>query len=183
MLFVPEILHAPKHLDAYDAVKQMIAAQGNYKCCGSGAFGRAYSSPDSDIIYKTGNAKHNNGYLSYLKTIAMSGSLNRFLPKIYGVRFIYDTHGNCQFVVAMEKLKEAHKVLSYDVGDSKEKEIYRKLKNAVEYNKKVGVPELEEVKDIIKEALRMCKDNCIDMHEGNVMLRENGDLVITDPIA
>lgn len=202
MLFVPEVLNAPVNMSAYDATTAMIKNQeGNPSYIASGAFGTVYGAKGSDIVYKVGDCRNNDGYLSFLKTVAFHGSKdNPFLPKIFGIRFIMDreSKNDSRFVVALERLKDAgSKLNSYSsVYDPEQRELYNLLKYAAgeqqtfdysdkEFNKTLSKQSAKNREYILEvgKLIKMAKgENCIDMHNGNVMFRGN-QMVVTDPIA
>lgn len=167
---------------------------------GSGAFGKAYSL--NGFAVKVGSVVGNEGYLSWLKHICkMQGHPN--VPVVYsaGVFTSKDTGG--YFMVVMEILQDSSVTRSFEDHEHRAfrdwyndlKRDARELRDQLNKMKKEGV-----LKRMIRVALNKDQlvtdnplakaiataaaldcDGCIDMHEGNVMMRGKTP-VITDPV-
>lgn len=178
------------------------------KHLGSGAFAATYLSKSGRVI-KIGGM--NDSYIEYAKqVIAAKGSKNPFLPKIYSLTFYraaktatFEASYREFYVVEMERLYELHEkhdnnictivsmfenILEYDrTFDNEVKGQVRSVAIPGIYAAKVKVDPkaagyFRHLKTLVNKAIR--KAECgWDIHEGNIMARRNGQLVVTDPIA
>lgn len=193
-----------------EADRLKAAARKGAKYLGSGAFATTYlKSGRNPHVVKIGSM--GDAYIEYAKKVIQSKSKNPFLPKLYSLT-LYKAIGenlpeieyNEFYVVKMERL--------YDLEDKHENNIGRivdMMEQLLEYNYSVdkwmksneygsfSVPGVLEVKTVVnRKALTLLKDlrkivmkalrnGCgdWDIHDGNIMVRKNGQLVLTDPIA
>lgn len=195
-----------------EAAALKAAARKGARRLGSGAFAVAYlKSGRKPVVIKIG--RMGDAYIEYAKKVIQSKSKNPFLPKIHSLTLYKAERGDgyCDneyhefYVVEMEKL--------YDLEDKHKDNVGRivdMMEQLVEYNYSVNkwlknndygsfcVPGVIDVKvNIDKKALKLLKDlrkivmkalrvsGCgdWDIHDGNIMVRKNGQLVLTDPIA
>jgi hypothetical protein len=185
-----------------EASRLRLAANCGGKFLGSGAFARTYLK-GSEVI-KVG--REGDAYIQYAKQVIKANSRNPFLPKLFGLT-IYKPAKNLEwgcdgfYVVRMERLYE----LNSKHKDEAVGAIVNAFEQIVEYNyslKKwtdrhdpICIPGLFEVKATFnKRALKWLKHarsivtkaskyGDWDIHDGNIMVRKNGQLVLTDPIA
>lgn len=175
--------------DAPSVARNMVFAQGA-TYVGSGAYANVYGNERRGVAYKIFRAKSNNAYLNFLKELLKLNTPNRFLPRIYGVRLIKnqkDDWGNSDtFVVAMEMLQEL---------DNKHEGVVRIIEELLESKSAKGnddvvrkvlglrpTRELDTALNLITRANKGRKYT-LDIHSGNIMLRDNSQVVITDPLA
>ena len=155
---------------------------------GSGAFATAYSVGKDEIIKVF---ERDRGYLYFLKAISKTKKQNSFLPQINSVLRVKNGQ-KVVYMVSMERLKSYFKLKS----DSKRKTEFSNFMNflskSVDPDFKVIPDEIvrsvlpEELIKVVKIVVRGSKLKTIDLgcdlHSGNVMIRANGDFVITDPL-
>lgn len=194
------------------AIAFSAAARKGARRLSSGAFATAYlKSGRKPMVIKIG--RMGDAYIEYAKKVILSKSTNPFLPKLYSLTLYkaqkgenYDELEYHEFyVVEMERLYELEEKHENNVG-----RIVDMMEQLVEYNYSVDrwlknndigsfcVPGLLDIKvNIDKKALILLKDlrkvvmkalraaGCgdWDIHDGNIMVRKNGQLVLTDPIA
>ena len=170
--------------NAEDVAMEMIQAQGDYHKMGSGSYGAVYGSRNSNIVYKIGNARNNDGYLAFIKVLAKQKKHNPFLPKIYGVRFIEDQHGNEYFVVAMERLQELPNQL-YDATNFLRVYIENNddMSGAKDLGVEIKVPAaLKQAIKVAETARKSAKYADWDLYACNFMVRDAKQIVMTDPL-
>ena len=155
---------------------------------GGGAFATAYSVGKDEIIKVF---ERDRGYLYYLNALAKMKTQNSFAPVINSVIQVKKGQKTV-YMVSMERLQPWTKLKSrskqsamfYDflnfvdkVADSKYNAIPKELVSAI-------LP--DELNDVLKIVVRGTKLKTIDLgcdlHSGNVMIRTNGEFVITDPL-
>lgn len=194
-----------------EARELKAAARKGAKRLGSGAFATTYlKSGRTPHVIKIGSM--GDAYIAYAKKVIQAKSKNPFLPKLYSLT-LYKAKGENLpeieyeefYVVKMERL--------YDLEDKHENSVGRivdMMEQLLEYNHTVdkwmksndyghiSVPGVLEVRTVVnKRALKLLKDlrkvvmkalrvsghGDWDIHDGNIMVRKNGQLVLTDPIA
>lgn len=155
------------------------------KRLGSGVFGTAYDVGGDEIIKVF---TYDSAYLYYLNKISKLEG-NSFIPKINFVLKITDGD-ETRYMVSMEKLKEFHSLKK----KSPERKTFLKFqKYVVDYvERMIDIPkdlyletcpkDLKNVISIIDSAVNRNNSFGFDLHVGNIMVRANGDFVITDPI-
>lgn len=183
----------------YSELCEYLESQGA-TFLGSGAFGKAYSL--NGFAIKVGSVAGNEGYLAWLKHICkMQGHPN--VPVVYsaGVFTAKETEG--YFMVVMEILEDSTVTRSFEDHEHRAfrdwyndlKSEARELRDQLNKMKKEGV-----LKRMIRVALNRNQlvtdnplakaiataaaldcDGCIDMHDGNVMMRGKTP-VVTDPV-
>lgn len=195
-----------------EAAALKAAARKGAKRLGSGAFAVAYlKGGKKPVVIKIG--RMGDAYIEYAKKVIQAKSKNPFLPKIHSLTLYKAERGEdyCDneyhefYVVKMEKL--------YDLEDKHENNVGRicdMFEQLVEYNYSVdkwmksndwssfcipGMMEfkfsvnkkamlwLKDARKVVMKALRVSGCGDWDIHEGNIMVRKNGQLVLTDPIA
>jgi hypothetical protein len=122
------------------------------------------------------------GYLAYLEGLSKLQEVNSYAPVINYVKVF--TSGNKKVgLVSMEPLIGIDKIRG---------EKYKEFKLTVHQisayfdnnSKNFVIPEeLVKLRNIIKEAKKSNRRVCYDIHIGNIMLRANNSLVVTDPLA
>lgn len=153
---------------AHDRYVALLHRKG-YERLGSGGYGTAYRHPDRPhTVIKVGHAglRSRDGYLDYLNWLRDAG-----VPEVLRKHFptVQRLHVNRQFyVVELESLlenseEEGNRISSRDVWLMEEGNLLR------------------EATGLIADTFR--DSHCVDMHSGNFMHREDGTIVITDPLA
>lgn len=180
------------HVSAEDAGKEnlnylslLLGSRKTKMEIGSGAYGCVYNNVHEETAVKTGNALDNDGYLTFLK-VARANQNNPFFPKIHRATLFKaktDTRWE-SFLIEMERLQKGHsKPLWDDIVYCVEDLIYR--------DKARTIPGIEPVPKALKTAISLIKKAKTrhrygvdwDIHDDNMMLRPNGQLVITDPLS
>jgi hypothetical protein len=170
--------------------------RNKFREIGSGTYSHVYSKAKSPYVYKIGSfeKESKDPYLSYLKAIA--GKDNPVFPKIRTITLFHykgAKKGDSEFfyVVEMEKLKHfsykntslAHQQLrekldyhvTYEAYESFGASIFSTKTELIEKD----VPQIDEILNLLGKLGKKFKP---DWHEGNLMMRKDGHLVITDPV-
>jgi hypothetical protein len=173
------------------AFKKQFKKKNNLKLIDSGAYASVYGNDADNVVYKIGSydSLESDAYLSYLKAIA--GKDNPIFPKIHKVKLyeVKDENGDVIdrfYVVKMERLKEfnpKHSTTSFA-------ELYKRLKENQSYQndsvtslkKNRKIAKIPSIKPVLKMLENLGEEFYPDWHEDNMMMRENGHLVITDPV-
>lgn len=195
-----------------DMALRMVAAQFGKKTIDhihheSGAFADVYVGSELDVVYKVGMIEGNEAYLSWINAILRSKTENPLVPKIYGVRFLFNKTDEVRFdkinfpvnyyrtgvfVIAMEKLdkleyKKSSKVIDWLHGRISYKRestwdydtSLKKAKPPKKFQKMSLTPEnYEEIRKLLNKAR---ENHSFDFHSENIMLRDK-TIVITDPL-
>lgn len=176
--------------DARDHVKEIVEILGGDRT-GSGIYGQAYKIGDDEIIKVFSDDR---AYKYYLDAITKMED-NPYVPQIGYILQVTDEHRDVWYLVSMERLRH------YDAVPAKVRKQFHNFRDFVrefvgddrdfETTNITDVPrELVEaavpdtllmVMDVIKEG-HDAKGMGFDLHTGNVMIRSNGDFVITDPL-
>jgi hypothetical protein len=155
---------------------------------GAGAFATAYSVGKDEIIKVF---ERDRGYLYFLKAISKTKKQNSFLPQINSVLRVKNGR-KIVYMVSMERLKTVwqlregskRKTEFYDLMNFLDKSVDPGFKAIPDEIVRGVLP--EELLDVIKIVSRGTKLSTIelgyDLHSGNVMVRANGEFVITDPL-
>ena len=143
-----------------------------------GAFANVYRYEDEILkIFED-----DKGYLAYLEGLSKLRRVNSYAPVINYVKVF--TKGKKKVgLVSMEPLIGVDKIRG-----EKYKEFKRTVHQISAYfdadSKNFVIPEeLVKLSKIIKEAKKSTRRACYDIHIGNIMLRANNSLVVTDPLA
>ena len=173
------LIHALKNNDGYDGdAGQKIysslyntPAHSNY--LGAGAFGSAYARKDHVIkVYD------DPGYHEFAKYARDHHHEDPHLPKIHSVQRIKGTQYG---VVKMEKLHPIAKGM-YSDRDS-DKEDWMKGKNASIITGVKEHPTMSKTIEKIRAHLNSKGiEHNLDLHSGNIMKRDDGTPVLTDPV-
>lgn len=155
---------------------------------GDGAFATVHSVGKDEIIKVF---ERDRGYLFYLKALAKMKTQNSFAPVINSVLQVKKGRKSV-YMVSMERLNHWSKLGI----DSKRSTMFFDFINfvdkvaAFEYNtipdELVRATLPDELNAVLKIVVRGTKLSTIelgnDLHSGNVMIRTNGEFVITDPL-
>ena len=173
-----------------------------YKELGSGCFATTFGKPNKRTVVKVGIYKEetfwtNNGklglvdgnhaYMAYIRAIRTKQD-NPFFPKVKSVQFHHYAEDNGKivqvyFIVELERLKE----LSYnDTGGVEIAEMlfdgWSSSSILIGFGAYMPKQLLKWYKQSLQVIQRLKRDHCDDLHNGNIMVRKNGELVITDPV-
>jgi len=183
-------------------------ARKGMKYIGEGAFATVYGKPRGTSVIKIGSMGDN--YISYAKEVVKNKTPNPFLPKISKLTIV-KTGNDCYrddfYIVEMERLiplydysKRMYKGNIDDLmslfSDMLEEDVPARV--AVKSRTmEIGLPGIFKVNlaikpNVVKHLSHLVRiinrsvrssDGSTDIHSGNVMLRSNGQLVMTDPIS
>ena len=182
------------------------------KFLGSGAFASTYlKSGRKPEVIKIG--RMGDAYIEYAKKVILAESTNPFLPKIHSLTLYKAKRGEDHYDLECLEFYAVRMERLYDLQDKHENNIGRicdMFEQLVEYNYSVtkwtknndfqpfcvpGVIKMEvninqkamlmlkDLRKVVMKALRVSGHGDWDIHDGNIMVRKNGQLVLTDPIA
>lgn len=185
--------------DQYEA----ILRQNGYTFAGSGCYGVVYKK--GNHVIKVFNKNHNDAYLAFVEAVAATGNNdNPWFPKFNHLMTCSPKHGEEWCAVQMERLVEV-KHNSRKYGDFLEIvndiDFGSNLDGSIRYAEAVGDKTMKEdrLKELDALVLRLTnrqnhmndawvvlkdifKRFSPDIHSGNLMVRKNGEYVITDPV-
>lgn len=166
----------------FDNAEGFIAAlkKRGFKELGSGAFSTVLGKDGSDRVIKV--IRRPDGWINYIHWAAQIGEAGHFAPKVFSYKKIKGRKK--EFSVAiMERLK-------YTLEDTPEDHALKVLPGVLW---KAENPMAQKFMEILSPGLyafleKMSKWKEIpihnfDFHDGNLMLREDGQLVIVDPVS
>jgi len=161
---------------------------------GEGSYAEVYAKKTKDFAYKVGNMylDENDGWFQYAKLAKKHSANNPYFPEISFIR------GSARAYIA--KMEFIPKTLfdirdgvynkSYEIDDSlwqvfyedKNSTLVQKLyEQNPEFFKFLKDEKFWEAVSLIKEYMKDFPDMDLDIHDRNIMIRENGQIVITDP--
>lgn len=165
------------HPTRADAVRELKRA--GYKVLGKGAFAVALAHPDRpDVVVKVGQRDHktrthiSDHFPEYVDFLQGSGTRSKFALKVYHMGWLSGREGGT-YAAVVERCKSSKGC---------------KAQKAITYSSYVasGSTWSKAVTSSSKPATRFIKRFAflgkLDLHSGNVMLRANGQAVITDPL-
>lgn len=174
-----------------------------FKEIGSGTYAKVYGSKNCEFVYKIGyytNAKK-DPYLSYLRAIA--GSNNPAFPVVRTISLCsfknpkakgkekLNRYSHNFYVVEMEKLARFDRSktsapyvsLHEELDNHVNFEAYSVTGKSVLTIKEEGlVDEIPQIDEILQLLDRLGEKFKPDWHSDNLMMRQDGQLVITDPV-
>lgn len=152
---------------------------------GSGCFATVYAPPKYSYVIKEGSL--NDPYLDYAFACLRARTFNPFLPRIHKI-IIVETNADDWFCpnnyfVIMEKLKPLSRDQIRKVERHENNQDYEDIQNMVRafYAKRYT----KRIDRFLKSALQTIKRSPSgepDFHAHNIMIRNNNQLVITDPL-
>lgn len=142
-----------------------------FRRLGGGLYGECFAKPGADWCIKTGYRQQNgryDGYLAYVQFAILNGWIGNAAPYIYSIKTI-----GTSYVVVMERL-----ALCWGDAIGAANNLAASQRKTAEWETRVSL-----VSDKIETLRSEGHDVRRDTHPWNWMLRRNGDLVMTDPIA
>lgn len=140
--------------------------ESGWKCLGIGSFASVWHCEEfPDVVLKIGLDLEDH-WLRYADWCRKTKS--KYVPKIFDMEVTADG-----YIAVIERL---HKFASWIV----EMDIYwpNDVANAIEYYP----PYIRRLINLIVKNFAINGESLLDIRDGNVMQRKNGELVITDPI-
>ena len=142
-----------------------------------GAFANVYRCEDE--ILKV--FEDDKGYLAYLEALSKLEKPNSYAPVINYVK-VFTCGKKMVGLVSMEPLIACSKLRGDKYKDFRK--TVGQISNYFDGSKKYEIPEeLVTLRNLIKDAKKATRRICYDIHIGNIMLRANNSLVVTDPLA
>lgn len=143
---------------------------------GSGAYSTVYGHPSSQRVIKV--TAGDPGWWQYVQWAEQKGYAGTWAPKVYRHKDHRTFH-----VFVMERMKEGF----FQVASNSDLKPLSELTrlHGEHRNQTAGllsdllVPGISVFTDNLREEF----DGHLDMHDGNIMLRENGTVCFTDPVA
>lgn len=168
----------------YDKFKAFLRKKG-YILLGSGSYSMVYGRDNSDKVIKIGRRPDEDGWQDYILWANERGFGGNLAPKLYS----YKNYGEF-YVAVMERLTgRSHRVKSDEdkVRVETSSVLYRLMQMSLEDGNSISA-ELADLLDSRWKSFytafnEQFGETSVDFHSGNVMARENGEIVITDPLA
>lgn len=172
-----------------DTLRKLLGVQG--RRLGSGAYATAYWSPSRKKVIKIGRL--DDPYLDYVRAIKRRKS--SLFPKISDLLICLESgtdrdDNEGAYAVVMERLirpssrkQRARVNLAIAMFDTEgwDVEADELIVNVIHAGMSAAMfKQLKRAADFVKELVNEF-DHCMDMHDENIMLRRNGQLVLTDP--
>jgi hypothetical protein len=169
---------------AYSIIRK--AHSKGFKFLGAGCYSAVFQSKDPDTVIKVG-ADIFDPYLYYVREI--TSKENKHFPK---VKKLYVDNDNGYYIVYLEKLfemQEEHLVRYQEIYDWAVKEQAKPswadatldvaVNTIVDLADYRSYPEIVQAKTFGDVSYDACR---LDLHESNVMCREDGTFVFADPL-
>ena len=164
-----------------DEYENALVERGAKKI-GSGLYSNVYSLPNiPDKVIKVGEM---DDWPSYIKWATENGHAGKFAPNVFSLKFKSHERGN-YYVALMERLVATIRDIKYPYDDSGNSlapvspgqlaDYY----NALEWNN--NSCEATDLCAYVKELRKLRLGS--DIHDGNVMLRSDGSVVVIDPVS
>lgn len=196
---IEESLYKPSQLNAarktllpFNGIEQYFP-KSTIRRLGSGSYGTVYSLKDKNYVLKVFDQK-DYGYKSWL-LFCLRNQHNSFVPKIIGkpvplnnavavVRLepLTDIRGNA-FRDLYSWWRKYRGLMSFMKTDDAKKASSPKDLHASALVLKADWPSLQPVNDFIKAMSYIDNHSVNDIRESNFLMRPNGQLVLTDPLA
>jgi hypothetical protein len=143
-----------------------LRARG-YQLIGSGLYSNVFAAPNSDKVIKVGDYDE---WPSYIQWATQKGYAGTFAPKVFSLKF-----HDCYYVALMERLVCTISQL-YGSGSLEQSRLYSSVICNHDFS--------DAATDFIAFFQDMRKaGHHGDLHNGNVMVRHDGQVVVTDPVA
>lgn len=198
-----EMIGVKKYHDfTIDHATELVAKDLGTKVLGGGAYGTVIQSSNSDVVYKV--LESDAGYMRFVRLVQQYP--DKHYPKIYKVKNLtsffkrYRVQNDKFYVIALETLfpidekKTGMKAtfIASLLNTYSPKEAPKLMPNGHNNINQVPTSEflqfMPELKSLwtaymkVKGALQESSDYFPDIHTGNLMMRKDGTVVITDPM-
>lgn len=145
---------------------------------GSGLYSSVYSAPKSDRVIKVCRGPHDS-WPDYVIWATKNGYAGTLAPKIYSMHFIENG-----YVATMERLNPID--TNNDLGIKADQDWHdycrQRRTNTVSKNNAGLHDFITKIREVFSGSHGSCAVNGLDLHPANVMVRNDGSLVITDPV-
>jgi len=146
-----------------------------YTKLGGGLYSEVYAKGNSDRVIKVGRA--GNSWPDYVEWATINGYAGKFAPKVYSLKF-HDRF----YVAVMERLVATIGQLNAACHSSNANPFYEQYQ-ATKYwaGSAFGDP-MEGCEDLMAFCVALgSSGHATDLHDGNMMIRHDGQIVVTDP--
>lgn len=148
----------------------------NYSKIGGGSFANVFAKPGSNIAVKV--AELPDGWPAYIKWATKEGFAGTFAPKVYSFKSYMPEGLPPYYVATMERLVDTVGNMMHSKSMS---ELYMGLVDAIQGRDDEGIKQFADLNAFAKSL----KENQFkwDLHGSNVMVRKDGQIVVTDPMS
>ena len=163
-----------------------------FRKLGSGAYASAFAKPNGRRVYRVGElyyeTRHtkigNYAYLEFLKE-AIKHKNNPWFPKVYKVVLYGIPDENHKYLsVYMERLYSfGYRPLTGQESSLIESLIEYRNEFIKLFGQSMERKARKDFEEMLRVMERLQRRYGLDMHNGNIMRRKNGQFVITDPVA
>lgn len=136
---------------------------------GSGLYSNVFAKPNSDKVIKVGRI--GDDWPAYIKWATENGYAGNFAPKVFDLKFRKD-----YYIAVMERLVATMREFIDDGENTDQYQLYSEFRSG-------DRKELEATDFVAFYELLKNKRWAGDLHDKNVMVRADGQLVIIDPSA
>jgi len=146
-----------------------------YTKLGGGIYSEVYAKGNSDRVIKVGRA--GDSWPDYIEWATINGYAGKFAPKVYSLKF-HDLF----YVAVMERLVVTIDQLNAACHSSNANPFYEQYRAAKYWaGYAFGAP-MEGCKDLMAFCNALGSSGyATDLHGGNMMIRYDGQIVVTDP--
>lgn len=146
---------------------------------GSGAFSTVLAKGDSKRVIKV--TRRPDGWINYIKWANDNGYAGKFAPKVFSYKYIKGKDNLDFSISSMERLPNTLGHLKY----SHSAHVVESLLHTAANDNELAGTLLDLVQPGIKEFNQKLRDKFghLDLHHGNFMVRDSGELVFTDPVS
>jgi hypothetical protein len=146
-----------------------------FELVGKGLYANVFAIPNTDKVIKVASL---DGWPEYIRWSTKNGYAGKFAPKVDSLKF-YESF----YVAVMERLVDTMRGFEDYGRTSDQFKLYKKVIQAWRWNKEngndnEGATELVQFMEKLREA-----GMTGDLHDGNVMVRKDGQIVVTDPVS
>ena len=150
-----------------------------FKKLGQGAFSVVLAKPDSKRVIKVTRRIEDDGWIDYIKWADKKGYTGSFAPKVYSYKYIKGRERDFA-ISSMERMKSSLGSVGYQHDATVLWDLIHKATNDNQLATRllnIAVPGLDQFNKDLRKTF-----GALDLHSGNLMVRENGSLVFTDPV-
>ena len=170
----PKPRRKPVPVDREQFENHLLAA--NYEKIGSGRYANVFAKPGSNIAIKVAEP---DAWPQYVKWATEQGYAGTFAQKVYSLKFYSPKDKPPFYVATMERLVDT--IGNIRSQNSQLKSQYIGLRDIVLWGRSNALDEYPDLKAFANDL----KANGFtdDLHDGNIMVRKDGQMVVTDPLS